>query len=62
MLKKLFKVMKKVVIAGLVIYTYNVLAVSINATIPINFVTLSLVTFLGIPSLVGLIVTMLVFF
>lgn len=62
MLKKIFKLVKKIVVAGLIIYAYNVLAVSINATIPINFVTLSLVTFLGIPSLVGLIVMMFVFF
>ena len=39
MLKKIFRLVKKIVVAGLAIYAYNVLATPINATIPINFIS-----------------------
>lgn len=62
MLKKIFKLVKKIVVSGLVIYAYNVLATSINATIPINFITLFTVAILGMPCLAGFIILMLIFY
>ena len=55
MIKKIFKVLKKVIMAAVLLYAYNKFAVSLNATIPINYITISLVTFLGIPAIVGLV-------
>lgn len=62
MLKKVVRVMKKIVVSGLIIYAYNVLVTPINATIPFNFITLLLVSLFGIPSLVGLVLLMLLFY
>ena len=62
MLKKIFRLVKKIVFAGLAIYAYNVLATPINATIPINFITLLSVAILGMPCLAGLIILMLIFY
>ena len=59
MLKKIFRLVKKIVVA---IYAYNVLATPINATIPINFITLLSVAILGMPCLAGLIILMLIFY
>ena len=46
MMDKLFFVIKRIVMAALVIYTYDSLTI-LNTAIPINFCTLSLVSFLG---------------
>lgn len=62
MLKKILKLIKKIIVAGLAMYAYNVLATPINATIPINVITLFLVSILGIPCLAGLVFLMLMFY
>lgn len=62
MLKKCVNIVKKVIFAALLIYGYNVIVSPLNLQIPINFVTLLLVTFLGVPSLIGLILIIMFFF
>ena len=59
---KIFKLMKKIVMAAVLLYTYNQFAVSFNAIIPINFVTIAFVSILGIPAMVGLILFNFIFF
>lgn len=46
---------KRFVLAALLIYSFNVIAVSLNLVIPINLVTVFLVSLFDIPGLVGLI-------
>ena len=60
MLKKFIKLVKKIVFATL--YGYNIVTAPLNLQIPINFVTLGLVSLLGIPSLIGLILIVMLFF
>lgn len=55
MLNKLFKLLKKVVISGFLLYGYNLIAVNFNMIIPINLFTLLIISFLGAPALVALI-------
>lgn len=62
MLKKLFKVLRKVVIAILLLYSFNVLIASTNVFVPINYVTISVVSFLGIPGVVSLFMVQLLGF
>jgi len=62
MFKKFFKLVKKVVVAFLIIYTYNVLSTPLNLTIPINLITVTFVTFLGIPALFLFVIMMMMFF
>lgn len=56
MIKKIVNILKKAVVAFLVLYAFNVLVTSINIYIPINAITVTLVTFLGIPGLLSLVV------
>ena len=51
-MKTLIKIVKKFIIAALLIYSYNLIAVSFNLTIPINYITVILVAFLDIPGMV----------
>lgn len=55
MFNKIFKIVKKVIMAAVLLYAYNRFAVSFNAIIPINFVTIAFVSVLGIPAMIGLI-------
>ncbi len=51
MLKKIFLLGKKFVVAGLLLYAYNSLNVFSRGIVPINFINLLLVTIFGIPAL-----------
>lgn len=55
MLKKLFNIIRKLVVAVLLIYAYNKLAVPLNIVIPINIITVLLVSLGGIPSIMMLV-------
>lgn len=62
MLKKVFQIMKKIILSAVLLYAYNKLAISFNAIIPINVVTVAFVLVLGIPAIVGLVLFNLLFF
>lgn len=51
MLNKLFSLFKRIIFAGLLLYTYDSVNVFSRGVIPINFITLLLVTVFGIPAL-----------
>jgi hypothetical protein len=55
MFKKIFLVIKKIILAVLLIYAYNRLALPLNVTIPLNVITIFLVSICGIPSILMLI-------
>ena len=56
MIKKIVSVLKKIVIAFLMLYAFNLLVSSININIPINIVTVGTISILGFPGLLSLIV------
>lgn len=60
-LKKIFLIMKKVILSVLVIYAYNKLSLPLDIFIPMNFVTIFLVSIFGIPSMLMLILFSLIF-
>lgn len=62
MIKKIFNIIKKVVFSVFLIYGYNLIMAPLNLIIPINIITVSLVTILGIPALISLIIVLLVVF
>ena len=62
MLKKLFNLIKRIVISAFVLYGYNLLVTPINLIIPINIVTVSLLTIFGLPALFSLIIILIVVF
>ena len=60
MLKKIFDVFKKFILAVLLIYAYNKMALPLNMFIPMNVFTILLVMFCGIPSIIMLVLFSLV--
>lgn len=60
MFKKIFMVIKKIILAVLFIYAYNKLALPMNLIIPINVITVSLVVLCGIPSIIMLVLFSLI--
>lgn len=54
-MKVLFKFIKKGLFSAFLLYGYNLIAVNFNMIIPINIFTICFVTFLGIPSVIFLI-------
>ncbi len=60
MFKKIFNIIKKMVVAVLLIYGYNKLALPLDIVIPMNIFTILLVTLFGIPSILMLILFFLV--
>lgn len=61
MIKKLFFLIKKIVVAAILIYTYDCLALPINVIIPINIITVLLVSLFGIPAMFGLVLFSFIF-
>ena len=55
MLKKIFNLIRKIIMSVLFIYAYNKMAVPLNVVIPINIIKICLVTLFGIPSILMLI-------
>ncbi len=55
MFKKVYDLIKKIILAVLFIYAYNKLALPLNVFIPMNIFTVCLVALCGIPSILMLV-------
>lgn len=62
MFKKFFKIIRKIIFTVLLLYGYNLIMAPLDMMIPINIITVGLITILGIPALLALIVILLVVF
>lgn len=54
-MKNILNLLKRVILSFAILYTYNLIAVNFNMVIPINIITISLITFFGVPSLIALV-------
>ncbi len=54
-MKNIMLLIKKIVLSAFVLYGYNLIAVNFNMIIPINYITIGLMTVLGAPVLVALV-------
>lgn len=61
MLKKVFELIKKIILAVLFIYAYNKLALPLNVFVPMNIFTVILVAICGIPSILILVLYSVIF-
>ena len=61
-MKKVMKLIKKIVFAFLILYTYNLIAVSYNLMIPINYYTLGIISFFDAPGLILLVTILKLFY
>lgn len=57
MTKKIIKVVRKICIAFVMLYGLNLILSSVNIFIPINIITITLVSLLGTPGILGLVAT-----
>ncbi len=55
LLKIVIRIVKRIVLSVFVIYGYNLIAVSFNQVIPMNFFTVGAIGILGFPALFALI-------
>ena len=55
MLKTIIKILKRIVISSFLLYGYNLIVQPLGLSIPINIITVSALTILGVPALLALI-------
>ncbi len=54
-MKKIIEFLKTIVLSAFVLYGYNLIATHFNMVIPINIMTILIITFLGAPALFALV-------
>ncbi len=59
-MKNIFVLLRKIILSYIILYGYNLIAANFNLVIPINFITVGLITFLGFPSLFALLLLKIV--
>mgnify|MGYP004460397911 FL=1 len=62
MIKKLLFLVKKVILSFFVLYGFNVIASNFDIVVPINVITIGLVSFLGFPALFSLVLLLVLVF
>lgn len=60
MIKIIVKVIKRLIMAFLILYGLNVMLAGLDFYIPINFITVGSITILGIPGVLGLVVMLFI--
>ena len=56
----IFKYLKRFILGGFLLYAYNLIAVTFNITVPINFYTILITGLLDIPGLASLVILKLI--
>lgn len=62
MVKNFFKLIKKILMSVFLLYGYNIIAEPLGFIIPINLITVLLISFLGIPALLALVFVLVIVF
>ena len=62
MLKLIFKIIKRIVISSFLLYAYNLLVQPVGLIIPINVITVSAISILGVPALLSFIFIMILLY
>lgn len=61
-MKKICGLIKKVFFSFVILYGFNTIGSNFSLVIPINFITVSLITFLGFPALLSLVLLLVIAF
>lgn len=61
-MKKVLNLLKKLLFGFFILYGFNTISSNFDLVIPINIISLSLVTFLGFPGLLSLILLLVIAF
>lgn len=62
MLKKILKIIRRGIFSVLLLYGYNMVISPLGLIVPINLITVGLITILGLPALFSLIAILLFIF
>ncbi len=54
-MNKIVLIIRRIIVSGFLLYGYNLIAVNFNMILPINFITLFSIVFLGSPALIALV-------
>ena len=57
-----FSIIKRIIFSFVVLYGFNMIGSNFNVIVPINVVTLSIITFLGFPALFSLVLLFVIAF
>lgn len=58
----IIKILKKLVFAIVLLYSFNLIAVKFGIILPINYITIALVTFFDIPAMILLVFSLFLVF
>lgn len=58
-MKKIYALLKRIIISAFLLYSFNLVMSPLNILIPINLITVSILVVLGIPGLISLFVILL---
>lgn len=61
-MKKLFYIARKIILAVFLLYTYNIIAKSFGLIIPINYITVTIVSLLDLPGIALLMIVLKLFY
>lgn len=61
-MKKIWSLIKKVFFSFVILYGFNTIGSNFSLVIPINFITVSMITFLGFPALLSLVLLLVIAF
>ena len=61
-MKKIVHLLKKIIFSFVILYGFNTIGSNFSLIIPINFITLFLITFLGFPALFSLVLLLVIAF
>ena len=62
MKKKIFELFKRILFSFIVLYSFNTIGTNFNTIIPINIITVTLITVLGLPALFTLVFLLVIAF
>ena len=62
MKKKIFELFKRILFSFIVLYSFNTIGTNFNTIIPINIITVALITVLGLPALFSLVFLLVIAF
>lgn len=62
MLKRILKVVRNVFLSIILLYSLNIILQPLNINIPINIINVIVLTILGLPALISLIIILLVIY
>jgi len=61
-MKKILNLLKRILFSFVILYGFNTIGSNFNLIIPINLITLLLITFLGFPALFSLVLLLVIAF